>query len=328
MTPPDPENAARARMPADVDAPDKVLYGLTFRQLAILAVAAVVFAAGWHLLHHARPAGRACRCRGPAGRGRVRDRGRPPRRTPVRRVAHPRHPIPTRTPRPIHQPTPPRRLPPWVTPPTDRVPLPAPLRLPADAIDDDGTITLTNTTTAGAGDRVAIVAATTVNLTLRTPAEQAALLDTFGRWLNSLTDPTQIVIANQPVDLQSAADTLTTRATHLPQPGVGGGVRRPRRRSSPSSPTAATHCAGKSSSPPAASGPDPHAARRHAEHTARTLTALGLSARTLDAAAATTALAGCADPYRTPRPGGQAPPHATITAPAVGSRVSQSGGQP
>ena len=135
------------------------------------------------------------------------------------------------------------------------MPLPAPLRLPADAIDDDGTITLTNTTTTGAGDRVAIVAATTVNLTLRTAAEQAALLDTFGRWLNSLTDPTQIVIANQPVDLQSAADTLTTRATQLCP------TRRWRRRapttprSSPSSPTAATRCVGKSSSPPAAADP-------------------------------------------------------------------------
>jgi hypothetical protein len=35
-----PEQAVgRTRMAADVDAPDKILYGLTFRQLAILAVA-------------------------------------------------------------------------------------------------------------------------------------------------------------------------------------------------------------------------------------------------------------------------------------------------
>ena len=38
------DNAAvRARITADVDAPDKVLYGLTLRQVAILAVAAVAF---------------------------------------------------------------------------------------------------------------------------------------------------------------------------------------------------------------------------------------------------------------------------------------------
>src|SRR3954451_24926513 len=49
------EEIVSAQMPADVDAPDKVLYGLTFRQLAILAVAAVVFYAGWQALHRLLP---------------------------------------------------------------------------------------------------------------------------------------------------------------------------------------------------------------------------------------------------------------------------------
>src|SRR3954454_22069325 len=44
-----------ARVPADVDAPDKVLYGLTFRQLAILAVAAVIFYGAWQGLHTLLP---------------------------------------------------------------------------------------------------------------------------------------------------------------------------------------------------------------------------------------------------------------------------------
>src|SRR6266508_703408 len=39
-----------ARVPADVDAPDRVLYGLTFRQLAILAVAALVINRLWRTL--------------------------------------------------------------------------------------------------------------------------------------------------------------------------------------------------------------------------------------------------------------------------------------
>ena len=317
MTPPDPETAARARMPADVDAPDKVLYGLTFRQLAILAVAAVVFAAGWHLLHPLVPPAVLVVVAVPLG-GIVfaiavgRRDGLPfdVWLTHAIRYQHAPHALSTTDTN--------TTLPTWITAPIDRVPLPAPLRLPADAIDDDGTITLTNTTTAAnAGDRAAIVAATTVNLTLRTAAEQAALLDTFGRWLNSLTDPTQIVIANQPVDLQSAADTLTARATQLPNPALAAACadhadfltqlahrRDPLRRQV----LITTR----------ASGPDPRAASRHAEHTARTLTALGLSARTLDSAAATTALAGCADPYRTPRPGSQAPSTATITGPPAG----------
>ena len=36
-----------ARIPADIDQPDKILAGLTARQMAILAVAAVVIWAGW-----------------------------------------------------------------------------------------------------------------------------------------------------------------------------------------------------------------------------------------------------------------------------------------
>jgi hypothetical protein len=316
MTTPDPETAARARMPAEVDAPDKVLYGLTFRQLAILAVAAVIFAAGWHLLHPLLPPTVFVIAAVPLG-GVVfaiavgRRDGLPLDVWLTHAIRYQRAPTALSTADTT------TTLPPWISPPTGRVPLPAPLRLPADGIDDDGTITLTNTATAGVGDRVAIVAATTVNLTLRTPTEQAALLDTFGRWLNSLTQPTQIVIANQPVDLQSAADTLTTGANHLPNPALAGACadhaafltqlaqrRDPLRRQ-----VLITTRSG---------GPDQHAARRCADDTARTLTALGIATRTLDAAAATTALAGCADPYRTTRPGSQAPATATITGPPAG----------
>ena len=130
MTPPDPETAARARMPADVDAPDKVLYGLTFRQLAILAVAAVVFAAGWHLLHPLVPPAVLVVVAVPLG-GVVfaiavgRRDGLPfdvwlTHAIRYQRAPHALSTTDTST-----------GLPPWVTPPTGRVPLPAPLRLPA-----------------------------------------------------------------------------------------------------------------------------------------------------------------------------------------------------
>src|SRR3954470_9780067 len=45
----------RARVPADVDAPDKVLYGLTFRQLAILTVAALIFYGAWRAVRTLLP---------------------------------------------------------------------------------------------------------------------------------------------------------------------------------------------------------------------------------------------------------------------------------
>ena len=66
----------------------------------------------------------------------------------------------------------PAATPEWVRKPARRMPIPAPLTLPADAIDDRGLISLGHTTAA-------VVAAGTVNLALRTPdgahtAEQQA----------------------------------------------------------------------------------------------------------------------------------------------------------
>src|SRR3954451_20543765 len=49
------EVSVRARVPADVDAPDKILAGLTSRQVAVLAVAAVAAYLGWHTLHRMVP---------------------------------------------------------------------------------------------------------------------------------------------------------------------------------------------------------------------------------------------------------------------------------
>ena len=49
------EGSVRARVPADVDAPDRILAGLTSRQVAVLAVAAVAAYLGWHTLHRMVP---------------------------------------------------------------------------------------------------------------------------------------------------------------------------------------------------------------------------------------------------------------------------------
>ncbi|MFD0788681.1 PrgI family protein, partial [Micromonospora azadirachtae] len=105
------------------------------------------------------------------------------------------------------------RTPDWVQAPKSRMMVPAPLTLPADAIDDGGEIRL-------GGARAAMVAASSVNLALRTAAEQSALIDTFGRWLNSLSTPTQIVVSAQPVDLHSAARTLSQALKGLSHPAL------------------------------------------------------------------------------------------------------------
>jgi hypothetical protein len=305
------EHAARARMPADVDAPDKILYGLTFRQLAILSVAAVILYTGWRALHHLLPipvlTGAGLILGGLAfGLVVGRRDGLSLDRWLLHAVIH------SRAPKNLTTTDTTGRLPDWVAAPRQRVAIPAPLRLPASAIDDDGQITLTD-------GRAAMVAASTVNLGLRTGDEQAALVDTFGRWLNSLNTPTQIVVSAQPVDLGSHARTLATRARQLPHPALAQACadhaaflqdlathRDPLRRQVLIVTRTAT------------GEPGQHAARRRADDTARALSALGVSVRALDGPAVTAALAAAADPYTPPRPGARATPTTVITGPAGG----------
>jgi hypothetical protein len=304
----DRANEGRARLPADVDAPDKVAYGLTFKQLAILAVAAVLFYTAWQGLRDLLPLpvllGAAV-----VGGGLVFGLAvghRDGLSLDVWLLAAIRH---VRAPRALSTTDTTARVPDWVEAPAARVMLPAPLRLPADAISDDGEISL-------GGARAAMVAATNVNLALRTVDEQSALVDTFGRWLNSLSTPTQIVVSAQPVDLRSHARTLVAAADRLPHPALAAAAadharflddlatrRDPLRRQVL---VVTRTSAGERGE---------HAARRRADGTVRALAGLGVTTRTLDGHAATAALAAAADPYRPPRPGGLATPDTVITGP-------------
>ncbi|MET7966221.1 PrgI family protein [Micromonospora sp. NPDC005305] len=309
----DHADPGRARMPADIDAPDKVLYGLTFRQLAILAVAALAFYGVWRTLHQVVPApvlvGAAVVVGGLVFGVAVGRRDGLP--LDVWLLAAVRH---ARAPRALSTTDTTSKTPDWVQAPTTRVMLPAPLKLPADAIDEGGEIRL------GAA-RAAMVATTNVNLALRTGDEQAALVDTFGRWLNSLSTPTQIVVSAQPVDLRSAARSLAHAAMQLPHPAL-------------------TDAAGDHARflDDLAARKDPlrrqvlivtgtsarergeHTARRRADDTVRALSGLGVTTRALDGPAVTAALAAAADPYRPPRPGGLAAPDTVMTSPTPNRR--------
>ena len=305
--------AVHAKMAADVDAPDKILYGLTFRQLAVLAVTAVVFYGAWEGLHPWVPVPILL------GAGVLigavvfavvvsRRDGMPMDAWLLAALRH------TRQPRALSTTDTPPAVPDWVQPPqSGQVRLPAPLKLPADAIAEDGQITLGNT-------RAAIVAATTINLALRTNDEQAALIDAYGRWLNSLSAPTQVVVSAQPVNLRSHARTLAATAPSLPHPGLVEACadhaafleqlavqRDPLRRQ--------VLVVGRAPSADRAGS----AARRRADDTVRALTGLGITARVLDGPAATAAIAAAADPYRPSRPGGLAGPDTVITAPPARS---------
>ena len=116
-----------------------------------------------------------------------------------------------------------------------RGPAPGVLRLPAESIDPDGTIT------TGPATAATMVATTTVNIGLRTGDEQWALLGAYGRWLNSLTGPVQVVVSAQRADLtgyaarvadtaaglanDALADAAADYADFLARPGRPSGIR-------------------------------------------------------------------------------------------------------
>ncbi|GIG63369.1 hypothetical protein Lfu02_77410 [Longispora fulva] len=297
----------RARIPADVDAPDKILYGFTFRQMAILAVAGTGLYLGWQALHTVAPVPvllAAAVIIGGAALGLAVGRrdGLPLDVWLLGAICH------TRAPHSLAAAGAGSGdgVPDWVDVGHTRITLPAPLRLPADAIDDDGQIRLGGTASA-------IVAATSVNLGLRSPGEQHTTVEAFGRWLNSLNAPVQITVSAQPVDLASHATALAERADDLPHPALAAACADHARflaelaaRRDPLRRQVLITCrtGGEAGE---------HAARRRADDVARALGALGVTARVLDGAGATSALAAAADPYRPARHGGLAAPGHTIT---------------
>ena len=201
--------------PPTSSCPDKVLAGLTARQVAIAAVAAVVIWAGSQATRRVMPlpafaalaapvaawppsrwssaSGTACRWTGcwppPGGSGAPRAAWSPPRR-----ASRPRPPGP---PRPAPQPPPPAVL--------------APLWR---HVAPDGVIGL------GSAGAAAVAAVSTVNFALRSPAEQDALAAAYGRWLNSLTGPVQILVRAGRADLSAAVAALREAAPGLPHPAL------------------------------------------------------------------------------------------------------------
>lgn len=93
-----------------------------------------------------------------------------------------------------------------------QVPAAAPLDLPVQGVGDGGAVDL------GADGAAVIGAASTVNFTLRSPAEQELLVGGFARWLNSLTGPVQITSRTTPADLSHHVETLRRSAPGLPHP--------------------------------------------------------------------------------------------------------------
>jgi hypothetical protein len=175
--------------------------------------------------------------------------------------------------------------------------LPAPLRSPVTSINAAGVLT-------SEGSAKRLIACGTTNIHLRTGGEQAALLDGFGRFLNSLTGPAQLLVAARRHDLTTHAQATADFAPRLPHPALR---------------TAADDYAAFLLALDAERDP----LRRqvlavvtgeHAGDTAvRALSGLGVEAAPLDGPAVASALAAADDPLTPPVPGPRAVPGAPIT---------------
>ena len=282
----DTEAAPRARIPADVDQPDKIVYGLTARQLAIVAVAVAIAYGVVKGLGGLLPQPVLIAILVPIGGAAiVLALGRRDGLSldvwllsAIRQSRAPKH----------HAAAAAEPVPVWAPGPGMAV---AQLRLPARAISEAGVI--------DTGDHaVALVAATTVNLGLRSGDEQLALIGAYGRWLNGLSGPVQLVISAQRVDLSSHAQRVADIAATIPNAALADAAydyaqfldqlaehRDPLWRTVTIAVTANTD-----------TGRDTEVLRR-ADHTASALAALGAQTAVLDGATATAVLTCATDPY-------------------------------
>jgi hypothetical protein len=272
------------------------MYGLTARQVAIFGVAAAIAYLAFQALRDTAPmpvlAGGLIPLLGAGGLLALGRRDGLPLDVwllaALRGMRVPRRQVPAQG--PVAAP------PAWAPAPAGggALPMPAVLRLPAQAISVDGQIDLGGHRTA------ALAAATTVNLGLRTGVEQQALVGAFARWLNSLSSDVQIVVSAQPVDLAGHAERLAQAAALLPHAALADACldhadflvaleldREPLGRTvTIAHTTTGTGARGEGE------------AARLAEQTAAALQALGAHTTVLDVAQVFGVLTSCADPYR------------------------------
>ena len=175
--------------------------------------------------------------------------------------------------------------------------LPAPLRSPISGISAAGVL-------SSEGVNRVLIACGTTNIHLRTGEEQAGLLDGFGRFLNSLTGPAQLVISAHRHDLAPYAQAIAENAPRLAHPALQQAAddyaaflleldasRDPLRRQVLAVVTG----------------------EQAAEGATRALSGLGVEAVALNGPSVAAALAAAVDPFTPPAPGPRAVPGTPIT---------------
>jgi hypothetical protein len=294
------------RISADLDRPDRILLGLSARQLGILATGGL---AAWILEGLLEPLvglPAAVGLAAPLGLVAVAlalgwREGLPLDRLVVAGLGWWRHPR-----RLVVAPDGIHPTPAWAGPTGPPV---APLDGPVHGLDPSGVVDL------GGQGWALLCQATPVNLSLRTPAEQQALLASFARLLHALTAPMQVLVRTDRADLTPMAATLRQHAAALPHPGLEQ--------------AALAHARWLETltgdqnhyrrqllvvlrQPPSTTNPTGPLLRQ-AEQAAGLLATTGVTLTPLDGDAAAQVLAAASNPDGPPRPAGLAPPAATIT---------------
>ncbi|MBV2366235.1 PrgI family protein [Streptomonospora nanhaiensis] len=214
------EDARRWRVciPADIDRPDPVAFGLTGRQLLITAPTALGLWAGFLALGGTVPPGALVAAGIPlAAVALVLALGQRDglgldafALAAASWAAAPKHRSGALTPGRM-------ALPRWA-PRARREPSLAPLRLPVSAVEDTGLLRLD-------GRQVAVIACTSLNFHLSSPSEQEAAIGAFAAVLDSLSHPAQIVVQGRRLDVAPYTAMLRGNAAHLPDPGLGEAAR-------------------------------------------------------------------------------------------------------
>ncbi|WP_163511218.1 PrgI family protein [Fodinicola acaciae] len=320
MSQPDPYGSTR--LPADVDRPDTLMFGLTGRQLAVLAIAGMGLWGLWMLASRHLPMWLLGGITLPAGAAALAlVVGRRDGLTLDQwLLAAARHRLRRRHLTPAGS-TPSEAAPGWVNVAQHsdsagvRPAAAGLLRMPVRDVADAGVIDL------GRDGYAIITAASTVNFQLRTAAEQDGLVAGFAGWLNALDAPAQIVVRTHRLDLAGVADRIEATAPALAHPALEAAAR--------GHATFVRELAQRHEllhrgvlvavrQP----GTGPAAAARVTHTAARTASALAgceVTAQVLDGARAARVIAEAADPYRpyqdgTDNSAGYASADAIITA--------------